>query len=184
MSSEKLTLMAVSKTLLSLKGPVSDVRPTFHGFKSGPMALSLDARMHSAQMDWPEGQLRISWTTSEQQGNAMTSETNATLTKSIILSEADERLTELKYKPGDRFYLKLDNFDGWNEDLIQLLKDRKVLIEVESFELTVDGDIAYRLSFLRPNLDCRWQLTEEELDESFLYLGKGSDKLRFLLLDE
>src|SRR3972149_1487142 len=117
MSDPKYQLMAVCKTLLSIPGPVSDVRLTCPGFKCGQMGLSLDARMHSVVLEPLVGQLKISWKTSLQQGNNMTSERGATYQKSIILSENDRRILDLKYRPGDKFLFVDEKVDDYHSTL-------------------------------------------------------------------
>ncbi len=185
MSDEKLTLIAVSKTLIRLEKPVLDVRLTSRDSKFGPTGLYLDARMHSVAIQvLPQG-LKISSAILERPEKPMTSENDVISQQSLILSVDDSRVIGLKYHPGDMFTVtKVD--DSFHADPTSLSIDRQVIIEIQGYGLSYKGDIfydAYIIEPEEPELDFHWLLSDEDLKESFYYLGASYQEARFALID-
>ena len=188
MPEEKLMLMGVCRTLLSIPKQDSDVRLTCHGFKSGPMVVSLDARMRSVQIDRGGPQWIVSWKISNKLVKNTTLPKDAICLMSIILSPNDQKIAKLKYKAGDKFLLRPKSLEKEGEDsycneMKGLLNGQDTIIEIESYEVNGIGEVGYRLKFLQPEQTWRWFLTEEVIDEDFNYLGKSYEKARFLMIE-
>ena len=183
MSEPKSRLMAVSKMLYKVPHPVSDVALVFPGSKSGQMALSLDARMRSAQILVRGKQLTIYWRILDERGNTMTSD-DATYLKCTILSSDDPRIQSKEYRTGDKFALKyLD--DSFSKEIASLLEDKRVILEVLGYALTLEGEVVYDMHMINIEDECsfRWLLSEQDLKESFYYLGDDFQQARFVLID-
>lgn len=182
MSETKSQLMAVCKTLLSIPGPVSDVRLMCPGFKYGQMALSLDARMRSVELEPSGEQLKISWKISPEQGSNMTSKNSATSQRSTILSVNDPRIQALKYRPGDRFFFTDENLKEYHPALAMYLREKPVILEVESILLDVDGQLVYKMYIpgVLSGEQIPWAVDETFMEGRFMPLGKDASNLRFL----
>ena len=105
---------------------------------------------------------------------------------SMILSPNDSLLKSLKYKIGDKFFLKRDSLTrkNYSKNMQSTLSSDKVIVQVTSFEINHIGEAGYRLEFLNSELTWRWFVTEDILDEDFMYLGKEGSAARFVMLDE
>lgn len=105
----------------------------------------------------------------------------------MILSLDDPRVKDLKYEKGDKFLLNQDALKNpkWEEDMVEDLQGRTVVVEVESYELDMDGEIGYKCSMISgPDNFFPWFIPPEMLDSDFIYLGKDHKNLRFALLDQ
>jgi hypothetical protein len=101
----------------------------------------------------------------------------------MILSPDDERLGNLKYKPGDKFMMNPIVWERkYDESFRREFKNiDRVIVEVVSYEIDHNGNIGYRLAFRQPDFSWRWFLTEKILKEDFVLLPKNP---RFYMLDE
>lgn len=115
----------------------------------------------------------------------MISETDVTSQRHTILSANDPRINDLKWSAGDKFVVtKRENFD---EKTQQLLGEERVIIEIQGYALTVDGDLHYDAKIIEPehdDLDYHWILTDEDLEEDFHYLGDSFQQARFIFVGE
>ena len=110
--------------------------------------------------------------------------TDATYLNSTILSFNDPRVQDKKYLKEDKFILKqLD--DSFSKEINLLLEDKDVILEVLGYVLTSEAKVLYDMKRIEVESKCsfRWLLSEEELKESFLFLGNNYQHARFILLE-
>ena len=186
MSGEKSELMGVCRTLQTISRQANHVQVTCPSFRFGPTVLSLDARMRSVQLENTGERLTISWLTSDGLGGKMSLDSDVTYQKSLILSPSDPRVIELRYGHDDKFFLKdqSDQWQIWADDMMDKIAAHKVIVNIESYEIEINGEVGYRLSFVSPAYKWYWWVPPSMLDTDFIYLGKQYEKARFLMLDE
>jgi hypothetical protein len=101
-----------------------------------------------------------------------------------ILSIDDPRLTELTYITGDKFLFKPQNIDEYDFTALPELYNTQIIVEIVGFMLFVEGDLGYTLKIISPKKqEWTWGLRFSELNKDFKYLKKGSEDMRFLLLN-
>jgi hypothetical protein len=183
MSEETFTLMAVSKMLFSIEGQASDVRVTFHDSRYGPMVVSLDARMHGVQLATnQDGQPTISWRTLEMRKQDMSSKKTVTSPKFMILSSKAEELDQMQWELGQKFIVNQASLYQLERGLQEVLND-KVILELESYQLDVEGKICYDVrGELLSGQVLRWLLTPDEMIGFLQPIPDGVE--RFLLIDD
>lgn len=162
---------------------ISDAVRVFLDFRYGLTDQYRDAHTHSTQGQTEERQQMKSCPTSDKQGNH-TITTDATYLKSIILSQDDPRIRNKTYHPGDKFILK-DIDETFSEEIASLLGERRVILEVLGYALTYEGEIVYDMITidLEDEYIFRWVLSDQDLEESFFYLGDDYQQARFILID-
>lgn len=108
---------------------------------------------------------------------------DATFQKSTILSVNDPRVEKLQHSLGDKFCLRVQSFDKtWCRDIRDLCADKRVIVEIDGFAHTVEGEIAYFAKFLEPSYSWKWLLSNDDLENDWLYLGSDFQEARFVFI--
>ena len=183
MSEENVTLMAVSKTLYKLPGQASDVHLTCPDSRFGRTALYLDARMRSVDIRREGKQLKIYWKTFEERERNMILEIGAISQLSTIHSVNQNDIPNSEYRAGDKFLFTPTNREEYSKELLKCLGDNKVICEIEGYLLFDEGDIGFAIRIIEPDVDFRWGLRAEDMND-FMYLGPNYEDARFIFIDE
>ena len=182
MSEVKYQQMVAYRTLVNLPEPVSDVRVMSPECKFGRMALYLDARMRSVEINHRPDLLTISWKILESVDKKMILNPSAICQKSMILSINDKYLESLKYRPEQFFILKdkellVDNYHPW---IINFFKDKlPIVVKIKNLCILQEGILGYLLSIQENDIDILWEVDQQILEQDFIKVENEKD-LRFL----
>lgn len=154
--------MVACQTRLNIPGQVSGVRLTCRGSKSGQMALFLDARMRSLEIQKGQSLLKVSWTTFEKPGNNTTLGLGVTYPVSILLSDEAQDFEYFKYSEGEYFQSK-----------------QGTIYRLDGLVLTEDGKMVYLLT--KKGSKGKRFVSQESLEEGYSIIQQST--VRFALID-
>lgn len=166
---EKYTSIPVSPILANFSTQDSDVVLTFRSSKSGRTALYLDAhmRLKLSQIEQNPKRLEISWTTCSPHNHDTNSKQTATSHRSTVIYLDNPQTDNLNHKLGTCF-MSNDH----------MFYDQKILIKLEKYCLTVDGEFGYYAKVIHPKQISDIKVIDKDLDNHFNHLSAGLSALR------